>query len=223
MAVSTVPVTGLGAAPLLRHERFATFSQGSPKAAAKRGSLIVRAEQKDFDPLTAARQAVDKNTKVNIDPEEVKRTMQRERDSVFGTVPPEGSPLGRSELERRPETGRRDFFNLMAFDGPGPETINGRLAMLGCVAAFMMERATGLRVIEQVNMPNGLFWPATLTYVIFWASLVPMFNGESPDSRRNGPFTAKAERWNGRLAMIGFAGILLGEVVVNGPIFALWK
>jgi hypothetical protein len=38
----------------------------------------------------------------------------------------------------------------MAFDGPGPETINGRLAMLGMVYAFFNEQFTGLTVGSQV-------------------------------------------------------------------------
>ena len=53
-------------------------------------------------------------------------TNQSEKQSVFGAEPAPGA-LPRSELERRPETGERTFGNIMAFDGPGPETINGRL------------------------------------------------------------------------------------------------
>ena len=51
-------------------------------------------------------------TKVNITAERVKATQ---------------ATTGRPELERRPETGSTSFYNIMSFDGPGPETMNGRL------------------------------------------------------------------------------------------------
>ena len=33
------------------------------------------------------------------------------------------------------------------------------------------------------------------------------YAGEKPDSRSVGPFTPFAEKWNGRLAMLGFSGV----------------
>lgn len=174
---------------------------------------------------------------MNITAEKVKATQGMEKKSVLGVEPTPGSTLGRPELERRPETGSTSFFNIMSFDGPGPETMNGRLvrgnselvvltksglcsapsimttyshqivcrineiysgpitdsviftflqAMLGCVWAVVAELMTGLRVVDQVNTPgsSGLFWLLTATQITIWASLIPLFNGESPDSRR---------------------------------------
>ena len=44
--------------------------------------------------------------------------------------------------------------------------------------------------------------------------------GELPDSRSFGPFTPFAERWTGRVAQLGFAGLLLVELVKgNTPVF----
>jgi hypothetical protein len=168
------------------------------------------------------------NTKVEVNADTVKQNMSKEseKQSVFGTKPVEqGTTIPRPEMERRPETGDRSFGSVMAFDGPGPETINGRLAMLGCLWGFLSEAFTGERIVDQVNYVGspGLFWLLTTAQVIIWASLVPIFNGESPDSRKNGPFTAQAERWNGRIAMIGFAGILINEAIRLKPVFPhLW-
>ncbi|XP_024527173.1 early light-induced protein 1, chloroplastic [Selaginella moellendorffii] len=129
----------------------------------------------------------------------------------------------RPEVERRPETGARDFGSLMAFDGPGPETINGRLAMLGLVWAFVAEKLTGETVAQLLYAPgnNGLFYYFAMVQLFMYASLVTMFNGESPDSRAIGPFTAKAERWNGRLAMMGFLSLVVNEAFINTPVFNL--
>ena len=44
--------------------------------------------------------------------------------------------------------------------------------------------------------------------------------GELPDSRSFGPFTPFAERWTGRVAQLGFAGLLLVELIKgNTPVF----
>jgi hypothetical protein len=85
--------------------------------------------------------------------------------------------------------------------------------MLGLVWAFLAERATGLRVVDQLLNPStgGLLFFIGVVQLFTYASIVPMWNGESNDGRRFGPFTGKAERWNGRLAMIGFASLIITE------------
>lgn len=131
----------------------------------------------------------------------------------------------RPEKERRPELGNIDFGNLMAFDGPGPETINGRLAMLGLVYAWFNERFTGLPVGSQVALGPGFAGFLFVAQVITWASLVPLAQGLSPDSIKGGPFgifRAKAERWNGRLAMLGFSALLITEFYTRTPVFTMW-
>ena len=94
------------------------------------GNLAFTAiEPCDFtDVALQLQDAVDK-TKVNVTAEGVKQNMQddSEKASIFGTKPVSGTTLGRPELERRPETGDRSLGSVMAFDGPAPETINGRL------------------------------------------------------------------------------------------------
>ncbi len=84
----------------------------------------------------------------------------------------------------------------MGFSG-APEIINGRLAMLGFVAALGAEIASGDSVLKQVSEEPTLI---SLTFITFAAaSLVPAFARRKGDSL--GPFTPQAEMTNGRAAM----------------------
>lgn len=134
----------------------------------------------------------------------------------------EGSPAEkfyRPENERRPEDGNTSTNSLMKFDGPAPETINSRLAMLGITWAFVAEILTGQSVWEQVIEGRGLIWFLFVAPIVIGATLIPMYNKESPDSRENGPFNAQNERWNGRAAMIGLVALLVTEnIYLKGPL-----
>lgn len=169
---------------------------------------------------------IDRATKKTITREEVlqhQASDESEQRSIFGEKPSPASPYGRPEVERRPETGDTSPWSIFAFDGAAPETINGRLAMVGFVWAVIGEKVSGLSVIDQVLSPGstGLIWFLASVQILTYASLVPIFNAkESTDARSFGPFTAMAERWNGRAAMIGFASLLLTELFIQGPLFA---
>ena len=79
---------------------------------------------------TGLREAIDKATKKTITEDEIVRNMETnesEQRSVFGVRPTPGTPYGRPEIERRPETGDRSFLGVWSFDGAIPETVNGRL------------------------------------------------------------------------------------------------
>lgn len=105
------------------------------------------------------------------------------------------------------------FTEVMGFDG-APEIINGRLAMLGFVAAMAAELSTGESVAKQVSEQPVLI---AITFCLFIAaSLVPAFR-RAKDSL--GPFTPAAELINGRAAMMGFAALLLIEGVKHSPLF----
>jgi hypothetical protein len=175
-------------------------------------------------PLADAKAAVDKVTKKTITKDDILRnqeTNESEKKSVMGTEPTSGAPWPRPEVERRPETGSKSFFSVFAFDGAAPETINCRLAMLGFAWAVVVELMTGQTVFEQVTNAGqpGLFYFLAAVQLFTYASLVPIMSGESSDARSFGPFTAKAERWNGRIAMIGFFGLVVTEAFTHAPVF----
>ncbi|KAG0609179.1 hypothetical protein M758_8G164200 [Ceratodon purpureus] len=194
----------------------------SPRLPMRRS--LVRCEAGPQETGFGLREAVDKATKKTITQEEILRnqeTNESEQRSIFGARPTPGTPYGRPEIERRPETGDKSFFAIWSFDGAVPETVNCRLAMLGIVWAFFAEKATGLTVIEQLTLPGQTGLPAFIGAVqlFTYASLIPIFNGESTDARSFGPFTARAERWNGRLAMLGFFSLVVTELFRTVPVF----
>lgn len=189
-------------------------------------NLAVRGGRIRCESNNPVREAVDRATKVEVTREAIERnqeTNESEKKSVMGTEPSSsGSFYPRPELERRPETGSRSFGSVFAFDGAAPETINGRLAMLGLVWAVAAEQMTGNTVMQQLTAPGqtGLLYFLAVVQILTYASLVPiMSGGESSDARRLGPFTARAERWNGRMAMVGFFSLLVVEMFTHTALF----
>ena len=109
------------------------------------------------------------------------------------------------------------FGSLMAFSGPAPELINGRLAMLGVVAALAAEFASGESVFRQIaEEPTGI---AAVFAIFIAASFAPLLSNTLPESESLGPFTAAAEKLNGRAAMIGFAALVAIEAVKGSALF----
>ncbi|KZV16213.1 Early light-induced protein [Dorcoceras hygrometricum] len=106
---------------------------------------------------------------------------------------------------------------IMAFDGPGPERINGRLAMLGFVAAIAVELTRGQNIFSQIQN-GGIMWFIGTTALFSIASLVPLFKGVSADSRSGGVMTSDAELWNGRLAMVGLIALAYTEYIKGGTL-----
>lgn len=190
------------------------------------GRVRCEAGNQGQGPLADAKGVVDRQTKNTITKDDILRnqeTNESEKKSVMGTEPSSGAPWPRPELERRPETGSKSFFSVLAFDGAAPETINGRLAMLGFVWALVAEKATGLTVLQQVTDAGqpGLLYFLGAVQLLTYASLVPIMSGESTDARKFGPFTAQAERWNGRVAMIGFLGLVVTELFTHSAVFGM--
>ncbi|KAI8109855.1 hypothetical protein M9434_001134 [Picochlorum sp. BPE23] len=107
------------------------------------------------------------------------------------------------------------FGELMAFSGPAPEIINGRLAMIAFVAALGAELSTGESVLTQFkDAPVGVIG----TFLLFSAaSLIPMF--KNADREAVGPLTPQVELTNGRAAMLGFASLLLVEGFRGAALF----
>ena len=74
----------------------------------------------------------------------------------------------------------------MAFSGPAPETVNGRLAMLGFAAALGAELSTGEPVVQQLSDAPAAILAVFVAFAI--ASLVPILKGANLKESL-GPFT----------------------------------
>ncbi|KAK1387866.1 Early light-induced protein, chloroplastic [Heracleum sosnowskyi] len=102
------------------------------------------------------------------------------------------------------------FFDVLAFSGPAPERINGRLAMIGFVAAMAVEVSNGQDVFSQISN-GGVPWFLGTSALLTLASLVPLFKGVSVQSKSGGLMTSDAEMWNGRFAMLGLVALAFTE------------
>ncbi len=117
--------------------------------------------------------------------------------------------------------------------GPLQEAINGRAAMLGFVVALVMERVSNQSVLSQLGgryvdgeivekaLGASDLSFAFLVVVITLATFAPLvYKGEKPDARSFGPFSPQLETTVGRVAQLGFLGLVLVEVLKgNTPVF----
>lgn len=106
---------------------------------------------------------------------------------------------------------------MFAFSGPAPERINGRLAMIGFVAAMAVELSNGQDVFAQIGN-GGIPWFLGTTAVLSVASVIPLFKGVSVQSKSDGIMTSDAEMWNGRFAMLGLVALAFTEYVKGGAL-----
>ncbi|KAI9195923.1 hypothetical protein LWI28_019451 [Acer negundo] len=109
------------------------------------------------------------------------------------------------------------FSDVLAFSGPAPERINGRLAMIGFVAAMAVEISNGQDVFAQISN-GGIPWFLGTSVVLSLASLIPLFKGVSVESKSKGLMTSDAELWNGRFAMLGLVALAFTEYVKGGTL-----
>jgi len=108
-------------------------------------------------------------------------------------------------------------WDALAFSGPAPERINGRLAMVGFVAALSVEAARGGGLLDQAGSGAGLGWFLVTAGVFSVASLVPLLQGQSVESKSSGVWSADAELWNGRFAMLGLVALAATEFITGAP------
>ncbi|KAJ0802465.1 putative chlorophyll A-B binding protein [Helianthus annuus] len=109
------------------------------------------------------------------------------------------------------------FSDVLAFGGPAPERINGRLAMTGFVSAMAVELSNGQDVFAQISHGGVPAFVAT-SLVLSVASLVPLFKGVRAEAKSSGLMTSDAELWNGRAAMLGLVALAFTEYVTGSPL-----
>ncbi|KAI3690089.1 hypothetical protein L2E82_48064 [Cichorium intybus] len=109
------------------------------------------------------------------------------------------------------------FSDVLAFSGPAPERINGRLAMIGFVSAMAVEVSSGQDVLTQIGNGGVALFVGT-SVLLSLASLVPLFKGVSVQSKSNGLMTSDAELWNGRFAMLGLVALAFTEYVTGSAL-----
>ncbi|XP_047334976.1 early light-induced protein 1, chloroplastic-like [Impatiens glandulifera] len=138
---------------------------------------------------------------------------------VSGVPPPltaDQSPL--SPPRPKAVVASTKFSDLLAFSGPAPERINGRLAMTGFAAALAVEIANGQDVFSQISN-GGVTWLVGTSVLVSLASLVPLFKGVRVESIGSGRImNPNAELWNGRVAMLGLIALAFTEYVKGGAL-----
>lgn len=156
------------------------------------------------------------NTEVQgkLTPEELK---QIEQTDVGQNLSPRDAEM-RADLgtqwKQQKGAANDGWTEVQAFDGPGPETINSRLAMLGVVTGLLGEAWTGLGLKQQTADHPYVVLASFI--IIAFATYAPIAKGYTrKEAWANGPWTPKAENWNGRLAMMGFLGMVITEAVTH--------
>ncbi|CAN6197044.1 unnamed protein product [Urochloa humidicola] len=109
------------------------------------------------------------------------------------------------------------LWDALAFSGPAPERINGRLAMVGFVSALAVEASRGDGLLSQAGSGSGLAWFAATAAMLSVASLVPVLRAESAEARSGGVMSGDAELWNGRFAMLGLVALAFTEHLTGAP------
>lgn len=131
----------------------------------------------------------------------------------------ENSGLDVSGFNKTADSAAKDdvgaFADTMSFAGLAPEIINGRGAMVGMLAAFLAEITTKDPVLVQIQ--RAPVFVAAIFGLVILASVIPIIRNADLGRKGAGPFTPRAEVWNGRLAMVSFALLLLVETWKAGP------
>uniref|UniRef100_A0A3B5Y413 Uncharacterized protein n=1 Tax=Triticum aestivum TaxID=4565 RepID=A0A3B5Y413_WHEAT len=168
----------------------------SPVVAPRRRALVVRAQTEP-------------------DMDSAKETTSASTSSSPRTSPaPTPIPAAPKPMTKKANP---SVWDALAFSGPAPERINGRLAMVGFVAALSVEAARGGGLLDQAGSGAGLGWFLVTAGVFSVASLVPLLQGQSVESKSSGFWSADAELWNGRFAMLGLVALAATEFITGAP------
>ncbi|KAB2633120.1 early light-induced protein 1 [Pyrus ussuriensis x Pyrus communis] len=117
---------------------------------------------------------------------------QKEQPTTYASENLEPAPS--SPLPPRPSP---KISDVLAFSWLALERINGRLAMVGFVAALAVELSKGQDVFAQISNDAGI---------------------QFVESKSKGLMTSDAELWNGRLAMLGLVALAFTEYVKGGTL-----
>ncbi|CAM0151169.1 unnamed protein product [Urochloa decumbens] len=159
--------------------------------APRRRVLVVRAQAEDAEPKT------------------------EESTAASSSTPSPAMPTPKPKAAAAAKPG---LWDALAFSGPAPERINGRLAMVGFVSALAVEASSrGSGLLSQAGSGSGLAWFAATAAVLSVASLVPVLKGDSAEARSGGVMSADAELWNGRFAMLGLVALAFTEYLTGAP------
>ncbi|CAI7839003.1 unnamed protein product [Closterium sp. NIES-53] len=174
----------------------ASASQPSPSSPAPPSSSSSSSSSSPLSLLSSPPPSVSANTRARL----------------FDSPSPSSSSPGRTwdPLEA-------SFEGIMAFDGPGPELINGRLAMLGFVAGMSREVVGGVSLQQQLADPGEMGIAALLlaAVLVSLASLPPLLKGVRPEDCSFLFFSWEAEQLNGRVAMLAFVGVYTVEYIAS--------
>ncbi|XP_044976093.1 high molecular mass early light-inducible protein HV58, chloroplastic [Hordeum vulgare subsp. vulgare] len=170
----------------------------SPVVAPRRRTLVVRAQtEPDMD-------SAKETTSASTSPS----------PSQYTSPSPTTIPAAPKPVTKKANP---SVWDALAFSGPAPERINGRLAMVGFVAALSVEAARGGGLLDQAGSGAGLGWFLATAGVFSVASLVPLLQGQSVESKSSGIWSADAELWNGRFAMLGLVALAATEFITGAP------
>ncbi|PNW87506.1 hypothetical protein CHLRE_02g143550v5 [Chlamydomonas reinhardtii] len=117
--------------------------------------------------------------------------------------------------------------NVLRADSAAAELINGRAAMLGVFLGLFGEVTRDEIVVRQLFTTDGAYNAMLVGALVLAASVAPAILGRVPvqnvfPDEHNPPSTAgdlpnvwnyNAERLNGRVAMVGFLGLMVSEML----------
>uniref|UniRef100_K4A1W7 Uncharacterized protein n=1 Tax=Setaria italica TaxID=4555 RepID=K4A1W7_SETIT len=153
----------------------------SALAPRRRALQVVRAQAEDAEPTT-------------------EETSPAFSSSTSPTTPSAATRTPKPKAAKKPPS--RGLWDALAFSGPAPERINGRLAMVGFVSALAMEASRGGGLLSQAGSGSGL--------ACFAATAAAL-------SVAGGVMSADAELWNGRFAMLGLVALAFNEYLTGAP------
>lgn len=114
------------------------------------------------------------------------------------------------------KSSRVSLFDAMKVFGPAPERINSRLAMFMFIPTALREMETGETVLQQFTNPSLKY--ILLCGLIVWASMIPILKGAKDEDFWI--MRVRAEKVNGRVAMLGWAGLIaVEELYAHGACF----